>query len=98
MNDKLYDEVLTVVVDKIRSTIAEDWIQDVEIGPATRFNDDLEIESIEFVKIADAIQLHYGTQLDVVGWLAGKSIQELISLSVGDLAGYIAGAIAPAAA
>ena len=89
-----YDGILAVVIDKIRSTIDEDWIQDVEIGPETRFNDDLELESIEFVKIADAIQAHFGTQLDVVGWLSGKSIQELIGLSVGDLAGYIAGAVA----
>lgn len=87
-----YDDILAVVIDKIRSTIAEDWIEDFEIGRETRFNDDLEIESIEFVKIADAIQRHYGTRLDIVGWLSGKSIHELIGLSVGQLADYIAGA------
>jgi acyl carrier protein len=96
--DKHYDDILAVVIAKIRSTINEDWIQEVEILPETRFNEDLELESIEFVKIADAIQAHYGTRLDVVGWLSGKSIQELISLSVGDLTGYIAGAVAPAQA
>ncbi|MDB5968865.1 MAG: acyl carrier protein [Hydrocarboniphaga sp.] len=88
------DEVLDLVIAKIRSTINEDWIQDFEIEPETRFNDDLELESIEFVKIADAIQAHYGTQLDIVGWLSGKSIQELISLSVGELAEFISGAVA----
>jgi acyl carrier protein len=93
-----YDAVLQLVIDKIRSTVNEDWIEDFEIGPETRFNDDLELESVEFVKIADAIQAHYGTQLDVVGWLSGKSIQELIGLSVGDLTDFIAGNIAPTAA
>lgn len=87
------EQVLTLVIAKIRSTIAEDWIQDVDIERDTRFNDDLELESIEFVKIADAIQAHYGTQLDIVGWLSGKSIQELIGLSVGELSDYIAGAV-----
>jgi acyl carrier protein len=88
------DEVLDLVIAKIRSTINEDWIQDFEIEPDTRFNDDLELESIEFVKIADAIQAHYGTQLDIVGWLSGKSIQELISLSVGELSEFISSAVA----
>lgn len=89
-----YSDILAVVIDKIRTTINEDWIQDFEIDEGTRFNDDLEIESIEFVKIVDAIQRHYGTRLDIVGWLSGKSIHELIGLSVGELANYVAGAVA----
>jgi acyl carrier protein len=93
-----YDAILSIVIDKIRSTVNEDWIEDFEIGPETRFNDDLELESVEFVKIADALQAHFGTQLDIVGWLSGKSIQELIGLSVGDLTGFIAGAVTHAPA
>lgn len=88
-----YDDVLKVVTQKIRDTINEDWIEDFEIGPETRFNDDLEIESIEFVKIADAIQNHFGNQLGIIAWLSGKSIHELICLSVGDLTSYISGAL-----
>lgn len=89
-----YDDVLAVVIQQIRSTVNEDWIEDFEIGPQTRFNDDLELESIEFVKIADAIQQHFGNQLGIIAWLSGKSIHELIGLSVGDLTGYIASALA----
>lgn len=89
-----YARVQALVVDKIRSTVNEDWIEDFEIGPQTRFNDDLELESVEFVKIADAIQAHYGTQLDVIGWLSGQSIQQLIGLSVGDLTEFISGSVA----
>lgn len=88
------DSVLALVIDKIRSTINEDWIQDIEIDRSTRFNDDLEIESIEFIKIANAIQQHYGARLDVAGWLSGKGIHELIALSVGDLTSYVAAALA----
>jgi acyl carrier protein len=83
------DPALAVVIDTIRTTIAEDWIADFEIDAATTFNDDLEIESIEFVKIADALQKHYGAEIDIAGWLSGKGIHELIALSVGDLADFI---------
>jgi len=85
---------LDQVIATIRATINEDWIQDFEIDPQTRFNDDLEIESIEFVKIAEALQQQYGSQLDIIAWLSGKSIHELIGLSVGQLADYIDGAVA----
>lgn len=88
------DPVLALVIEKIRSTINEDWIRDFEIDGSTRFNDDLEIESIEFIKIANAIQQHYGARLDVAGWLSGKGIHELIALSVGDLSCYVAAALA----
>jgi acyl carrier protein len=89
-----YNQVLAVVVDQIRTAIGEDWIRHVDIGPLTRFNEDLEIESIEFMKITDAIQAHYGGRLDIVGWLSSKSIRELIELSVGDLTQHVAAALA----
>lgn len=91
------EAILALVTERIRSTVNEDWIQDFEIDAETRFNDDLELESIEFVKIADAIQAHYGNQLGIIAWLSGKSIHELIGLSVGDLVDYIAGALQPQA-
>jgi len=81
--------ILNLVVEKIRSTINEDWIHDFEIDLETRFNEDLEIESIEFVKIANAIQQHYGDRLNIAAWLSGKSINELIGLNVGQLVDYI---------
>jgi len=88
-----HDEaILAEIIATIRTTINEDWIVDFEIGRETRFNEDLELESIEFVKIADALQARFGAKLDLVGWLTGKTIHELIGLSVGDLAAYIAGA------
>jgi acyl carrier protein len=88
------DAVLAEIVATIRTTIAEDWIADFENGRETRFNEDLELESIEFVKIADALQSRYGARLDLVGWLTGKTIHELIGLSVGDLADFVAASTA----
>lgn len=90
MNPNKSDYALSVIADTIRKTIGEDWIEDFEIGRQTRFTDDLEIESIEFVKMADALQAHFGEEVDIIGWLSSKSIHELIQLNVGDVADYIA--------
>jgi acyl carrier protein len=91
------NNILDVVITTIRHTINEDWIVDFPIDAGTRFNSDLEIESIEFVKIADAIQRHFGARLDIVGWLSGKNIHELIALSVGELADHVSAALREAA-
>jgi acyl carrier protein len=90
MNPNKSDYALSVIADIIRKTIGEDWIEDFEIGRLTQFTDDLEIESIEFVKMADALQAHFGENVDLIGWLSNKSIHELIQLNVGDVADYIA--------
>jgi acyl carrier protein len=86
--------ILATVIATIRATVNEDWIEDFDIGPDTNFHDDLELESIEFVKIADALQARFGAKLDIAGWLSGRSIHELIKLNVGELADYIAKAAA----
>jgi acyl carrier protein len=73
----------------IREAVAEDWIQDFEIGADTSFNDDLELESIEFVTIAAGLQRHFGEQVDLIGWLAAKPFDELIALRVGNVAEFV---------
>jgi len=73
----------------IRESVAEDWIQEFEISADTSFNDDLELESIEFVAIAAGLQRHVGDTVDLVGWLATKAFDELIALRVGNVADFV---------
>jgi acyl carrier protein len=73
----------------IRQAVAEDWIRDLEIGADTSFNDDLEIESIEFVTIAAALQKDFGARVDLMAWLSGRRFEELIELRVGDIAKFV---------
>jgi acyl carrier protein len=82
----------------IREAVAEDWIREFEIGPDTSFNDDLELESIEFVAIASGLQQRYGAQVDLIGWLSGRQFDELIRLRVGDIANFVARAVGQAEA
>lgn len=89
MNQTVFD----LIVQSIRTTIQEEWVDSFEFEPSTRFNDDLEMESIEFLKVAASLQKHYGTRIDIQSWLSGKSIHELISLSVGDLQSYVESAL-----
>ena len=78
--------VLAAMIEKV---IGEDWDPDQEITAATSFSEDLELESIEFVALAEALQEHYGGDLNFVDWLSAKEIDEIIHLKVGDVAEFI---------
>jgi len=88
--DGLYQQTLDTLAGFLREVIGEDWAEEVDITTETSFSADLELESIEFVALAEKLQGHYGTSVDFVGWLSDKEIDEIISLKVGDVVEFIA--------
>jgi acyl carrier protein len=82
-------DVLTTVAELIREVIGEDWAAEAAITRATAFAADLELEGIEFVALAERLQARYGAEVDFVGWLSQKQLDEIIALRVGDLVEYI---------
>ena len=88
--DRFTDAVFTTLAAMIRDVIGEDWVHEIAIDRDTSFNDDLELESIEFVALAEKIAAKYGRSVDFAGWLATMDLDQIISLHVGDVAEYIA--------
>lgn len=82
-------EHLDTIIELIREAVNEDWIEDFEITAETSFNNDLELESIEFVAIAEKIQQHYGTEINFIEWLGTLSLDQMIALNVGQLADFV---------
>jgi acyl carrier protein len=56
----------------------------------TTFGRDLELESIEFVALADRLRTELGNRINFVEFLADKSVDEMVSLTVGDVVRYVA--------
>jgi acyl carrier protein len=81
--------VLEEVRGLLIEVIGEEYLLDVEVAPETSFHDELEIESIEFVALAEKLLERYGDQVDFVGWLAEKELDEILAMTVGDLVDYI---------
>ena len=78
-------EILETVARLVREVIGDEEGLVAEITEATSFSTDLELESIEFVALAEKIQLAYGARVDFVGWLSQKELDAIIGLRVGDL-------------
>jgi acyl carrier protein len=87
--DRSPEAVLATVSQLVREVIGDDGGLGPPITRGTSFNADLELESIEFVALAEKLQLHYGTSVDFAGWLSRMDLHEILALRVGQLVDHI---------
>lgn len=83
------DVILADITRMLGEVIGEDYLLDIEITRNTAFSGDLELESIEFVALAGLLKVHYGNDVDFVGFLADKTLHEIIDLRVGQVIDHI---------
>jgi acyl carrier protein len=83
------EAVLQQVKSVLIEVIGEDYLLDVPITMETAFEADLELESVEFVALAERLQEHY-TEINFVNWVADMQVDELMNLRVGQLVEFIA--------
>jgi acyl carrier protein len=87
--------VLADLTDMLGEVIGEDELLMVdEITMDTSFNDDLELESIEFVALAELLMERYGERVDFVEWIADMELEQIIGMQVGQLVDFIVGRLA----
>lgn len=87
--NEMQDEALTTVSRLVREVMGDADGLGGEITLETSFNEDLELESIEFVALAEKIQQHYGEKVDFAAWLASMELDRILALRVGDLVEHI---------
>ena len=87
--EEVLAEVRTLLVD----VIGDDFLLDTEIELDTSFNEDLELESIEFVALSERLLERYGAQVDFVAWMAEMDLDEIIALTVGELVDFIVSSV-----
>ncbi len=62
------------------------------ITPSTMLEQDLRLESIEVVALGDRMRERWGERVDLAAFYAGLDIEQIIALTVGDLASYVSSA------
>lgn len=83
------EEILATMTELLREVVGEAWANEVNITMDTSFSDDLELESIELVALAERVQGTYGGEIDFVGWLSTLELDEIIGLTVGDVVTFV---------
>ena len=83
-------EIMKTVEQVILEVAGDELLLTSPITMTTSFNADLELESIEFVALAEKLQQHYGSKVDFVGWISTKELDQIIALTVGELVEFIA--------
>ncbi|REE95370.1 acyl carrier protein [Thermomonospora umbrina] len=89
-------DVLAEVAGMLAEVVGHDFLAAAGVGRATRFTEDLALESIEFVALAERVRGRYGDGIDLPGFLAGLDLDRLAELAVGDLVGHIEDRLAAA--
>lgn len=77
------------ITECLVTVIGDEFLLDLEVTPEATFSRDIELESIEFVALAECLRQRYGGRVDFTSFLAGLTIDEILALTVGDLAGHI---------
>lgn len=84
------DEILHAIEQCLVEIAGDEILIAGPITQQTSFNGDLELESIEFVALAEKLQQRFGNSVDFVGWISKKELDQLIALTVGELVEFIA--------
>jgi acyl carrier protein len=85
--------VLDEIEAALTQVVGDDLLLAVDITPDTRFDEDLALESIEFVALGEQLRERYGERVDFVGFIANLELDEIMSLTVGRLEAYIVGCL-----
>ncbi len=86
------ETVLADLQTMLLEVIGEDFLLEDELTMDTSFDADLQLESIEFVALAEQLLERYGEQVDFVDWLAGMDLDQIIALTVGQLVDFVVAA------
>jgi acyl carrier protein len=78
--------------------IGAEYALSLDISMDTSFDADLELESIEFVRLATMLTERYGHRVDFMAYFASKELDEIIEMTIGELVDYIAYCLTPAGA
>ncbi|MEV7617386.1 acyl carrier protein [Streptomyces sp. NPDC089799] len=81
--------ILGEITRMLVEIVGDEFLLAEEVGMSTTFNDDLALESIEFVALAEQLHRRYGADVDLMGFLAEKDMEAILAMSVGELVAHI---------
>ena len=87
--DPLFAAVRTTVETAICDVVGDWYYEECGIGLDSTFAEDMELESIEVMEIAERLIEEYEGRVDFVAWFADMELDDLIELTLGSVVGFI---------
>lgn len=73
----------------LAAATGDDSLLSAGIIASTRLEGDLRLDSLDLAALGALLRDRYGTAVDLVGYVAGLDIDEIIELTVGDVTDYV---------
>lgn len=83
------EEIFETLNQFITEVIGEEFVEEMDITPASSFTKDLEMDSIEIVAFSEKVKKHFGSNIDFTGWLSNMDLDEIIQLKLENIINYI---------
>jgi acyl carrier protein len=82
-----------VLLDEIAGLLGEITGEEAKwsaaLGPQTRLDGDLFVDSVELAALSDALCRRFGRRVDLAGHIADLDLDGIIALSLGDVAALV---------
>ena len=81
--------VLAQLEQILLEVVGDDLLMDGPLTPETAFSEDLQLESIEFVALAEELLNTYGEKVDFVTWMSGMELDQVVNLTAGQVVDFV---------
>lgn len=81
------------MAEALATATGDESLLSTGINGATRLEGDLSLDSLELAALSALLRDRYGTAVDLTGYVAGLDIDQLIGLTVADVAAYVTGCL-----
>ncbi|HEV7761360.1 MAG TPA: hypothetical protein VGO78_20285 [Acidimicrobiales bacterium] len=88
-NDSLFESVRGTVEGTIIDVVGRWYYEECQTGLDSTFAEDIELESMEVMEIAERLIETYEGKVDFVTWFSSMDFEELIVLTIGDVVNFV---------
>jgi acyl carrier protein len=88
-DDSLHESVRGTVEGTIIDVVGRWYYEECQAGLDSTFAEDIELESMEVMEIAERLIETYEGRVDFITWFSGMDFEQLIVLTIGDVVDFI---------
>jgi acyl carrier protein len=89
----VHDVTVHDLVEALAAATGDESLLSIGVNAATRLEGDLCLDSLDLAALSALLRDRYGTAVDLTGYVAGLDIDQIIGLTVADMAAYVTGCL-----